>query len=187
MRQPKPKLTNCKISVIGESVEPVVNGDHGAPGRGLEVTFIKKGLPIDRTNIGADLPAVNAELKTKRVGAVARETVGRSNIDNIIATDWEDSTICEKFQTQIRVYHNGKVVVGQTLCDFSHPLIQMHAKDAYEICRQKLINGNRKLFIHGNKWFSIEAQKSSPDVYALRTDKMKDLVAMSKRNWHLWI
>jgi hypothetical protein len=187
MRQPKPKLKEVKFSVVGQPVAPVVNGDHGAAGRGLEVVFIDNGLPIDRTNVGADLPAINAELKARDINAVSRETVGRSNIDNIISTDWEDSTIREKFQTQIRVYHNGKVVVGQTVCDFSHPLIQQIAKEAYEICRQKLINGDRKLFIHGTKWFSIEAQKSSPGVYALRTDKMKELVAMAKRNWHLWI
>lgn len=186
MKKSKTKIKEIKISLVGQAVAPVTNGNYGAPGLALEDTWIENGFPIDKTNIGADLPDANAEAKARNIYARSRETIGCSSIDNIISNDWEDSTIWEKFQTQIRVYHDGKVVVDQRLCDFSHPLIQQHAKEAYEICRQKIINGERGLYITGNDWFIMEASKRSPGVYGLRTARMKKLVAMAKRNLGTW-
>jgi hypothetical protein len=186
MKKSKTKIKEIKISIVGQTVKPVTNGNYGAPGMGIEDTWIDHGFPVDKTNIGADLPAARAEIKSRNIHAVSRETVGCSSIDSIINTDWADSTIREKFQTQIRVYHDGTVVVDQQLCDFSHPLIQQHAEEAYEICRKKLTNGDRRLYIPGNKWFSIEASKNSPGVYGLRTARMKKLEAMAKKNLGTW-
>jgi hypothetical protein len=186
MKKSKTKIKEIKISIVGQAVKPVTNGNYGAPGIGLEDTWIEHGFPIEKTNIGADLPAASAEAKSRNIHARSRETIGCSSIDNIIANDWADSTIREKFQTQIRVYHDGKVVVDQQLCDFSHPLIQRHAEEAYEICRQKIINGERGTYITGNDWFIMEASKKSPGVYGLRTARMKKLEAMTKRNLGTW-
>jgi hypothetical protein len=186
MKSSKTKIKEIKISIVGKAVKPVTNGNYGAPGIGLEDTWIESGFPIEKTNVGADLPAARAEAKSRNTTARSRETVGCSSIDNIINTKWEDSTIWEKFQTQIRAYHDGKKVVKQLLCDFSHPLIQDLAKEAYEICRQKLANGERGLYITGNEWFIMEASKRSPGVYGLRTARMKKLEAMAKRNLGKW-
>ena len=158
----------------------------GQPGRECEKMVDKEFLPVAANSAGCDIPSVGLEIKFRDLDAVSPQTIGSMSIANIINTPWHQSSMHDKFQQQRRIYAKKGVIVDDFICDFRDPFIQILAQEAYEILQQQLAAGVRGRYIRANSHFYFESKKESPNIYVLRTGKMKRLEAMTKRNLGTW-
>ena len=177
-------VKTLKKNFIGRKVsQPRHDGSSwGQPGRDCEKLSNDEFLPVAANSPGCDIPGVGLELKFRDLDAVSPQTIGSMSIDNIINTPWNQSSMCEKFQQQRRIYAKKGVIVDDFICDFRDPFIQTIAEEAYEILQQQLEAGVRGRYIRANSHFYFESKKESPNIYVLRTGKMKKLEAMAHRN-----
>lgn len=163
------RLTSIKKDYCG-TVLPT--NMHGQAGVAFEVVLKQDGYDISSTATGPDIERFGLEIKTRKLGSTSAQTIGRLSANNIKATPFEETSICKKIQQQIRAKTDDSVFVENTIVecsvyDFSSKHIQDLLKEAYEICRGKLIAGDTSNYIHGTKWGYLE-RESEKRAYQFR-------------------
>jgi hypothetical protein len=164
------KVTALNVDLVGQ----VVPSKNEGAGQVIEQLLIEKGIPIDTRKAGADIvyPGYSPiEVKSRDVDSVSAADVCKMSPDYIKNTPYEDSILCEKMQQQFRVKTKNKIIVSNSMYDFSPPFIQEKLKEAYEICRTKLIAGNDSGYIYGTKWGYLEKNVKGSESYAFRISK----------------
>ena len=132
----KSKNLKLKITLVGEVVPDKWGGQAG---RYIEILLQRAGIPIDQQ---ATIDNPHFEVKSRDVSSTSPQTVGSMTLDSIKTTEWEQSTVCEKIQVQYRVRTRANVIIESEMYDFSGWAAQSVLKEAYEVARQDIINGN---------------------------------------------
>lgn len=172
----KVKNLKLKISLVGAIVPDKTDG---IAGRYIENLLEDKGIQIDRYAT-TDNPFF--ELKSRDLDSSSPQTVGGMTLNDIKATSWEDSSICEKIQIQYRVKTQNNIVVHSEIYDFSGKDIQRLLKLAYENARTKIINGDTKDNIYGDRYgyFERTNKNSNTWCFRIRHKPMQELEIMAK-------
>ena len=130
---------------------------YGNIGRWVETELANNGYAVSNDK-GVDMPDLGVEVKSRKKESNSNHTVGTMRIDEIIATDYPNSVIYEKFQQQYRVHYSdeGQVVTKEGIYDFSDNYIQRNVAEAYESGRKKIIeneeNGYHPPYVKGTGW-----------------------------------
>ena len=138
----KPRITRIKGVDKGTAI-PADIVDSGGVGRFIEKQLEKHGHNYN-TGKGIDLPELNVENKSRKVGSKSAHTVGRMTTNDIINTSWENSSIREKIQAlQNRYEWNDTFgeITNNSLYDFTDPDIDVILKSGYELGRQEIASG----------------------------------------------
>ncbi len=172
----KSKNLKLKTTLVGTTVP---NKTDGHAGRYIETLLEDAGIPIDRTAI-MDNPYF--ELKSRDLDSTSPQTVGSMTLESIKTTTWEDSTIREKIQLQYRVKTRDNVIVESEMYDFSGWSAQSVLKEAYEMARQDIINGNCNDYIYGSEYGYFEKTNKESNSWCFRINNraFKKLEAMAK-------
>ena len=154
------RLTGIKKDYCGTVLPTNV---HGQAGVAFEAVLKQDGFEISSNATGPDIERFGAEVKTRKIGSTSAQTIGRLSASNIKTTPFEFTSICKKIQQQIRAKTDDSVYIGNTIVecsvyDFSSKHIQDLLKEAYEVCRNKLIAGDTSNYIHGTKWGFLERE-----------------------------
>ena len=111
----------------------------GRMGKAVEQELIKQGYNISSGVI--DMPDLQLEIKTRKSSSDAPHTVGTMTHDDILSTDWANTSFKRKLQSQLRVtidVDTGKVS-EQTVIHFKDdPDIENELMRSYEDARNKL-------------------------------------------------
>ena len=171
----KTKNLKLKISLVGKKVP---NKWGGQAGRYIEILLQRAGVPIDRL---ATLDNPYFEVKSRDVDSTSPQTVGSMTLDSIKTTEWEDSTVHKKIQLQYRVKTKANVIVESEMYDFSSWGIQSVLKEAYEVARQDIINGNCNDYIYGGEYGYFEKTNKDSNSWCFRINNgaFKKLEAMA--------
>jgi hypothetical protein len=174
------KIKTLNIDLVGTKVPDKYNGEAG---RYIEDLLRQKGLAIS-TKRGPDTSVHNIpiEVKSRDVDSISAETVATMTPDEILKTPYEESLVCEKFQTQFRVYTKDNVVIKNILCNFGdHPGVQGIAKSAYENVRERMKNeGPYGTYYLGNKYAYFEQTGKSGLSFRFRKGKLEELEKMAE-------
>jgi hypothetical protein len=159
------KLTNADL--IGNAISDSYGGQAG---RDVEDMMREKGYPV-QNGPGVDVPLYDGfEIKSRDQDATSPQTIATMSPSDVMANDYRNSAVFDKMQKQYRVYHQNNVVVKNKLYDFSADFIQEKIEEAYENCRQELINGNTADYIYGNEYGYFERRKGTKS-YSYRINK----------------
>ena len=174
------KILDIKTSIVGKKV----TGDNDEIGFQVEQMLKQEGWPV-QSGTGPDIQLWGIEIKTRNIFATSMQTVGRITEKALKITPYDRSSIKQKIQRQIRVYHNGLYIVDAQYYDFSQEYIQENLREAYEIGIQKVIEGCNTDWIPGkkNSWANFEADKhATSKQYQFRISEKcyKKLEAMSR-------
>lgn len=167
------KIKKLKLadSLIGMHVPPSENGHAG---RAVENILESMGMPINRKH-GPDVLQWQLEIKTRDLDATSPQTIADMTLDEIVATPYEQSHVCEKFQQQLRVYIKDNVIVKAQVYDFSQDHVQRKIKDAYENGRAQLTkNSNLTATSSRGHYFGYFEKSANKNTYSFR---------MSARNY----
>ena len=129
----KPKIKTLKIAeqLIGQTLPPTYGG---ASGRGLELLMISLGIPLQNGS-GADWKLFGLEVKSRNLEATSPQTIGTILPENMMVTDWTNSSVAEKFQQQFRVHTRNNIIVSARVYDFSPKFIQDKLSKAWDILK----------------------------------------------------
>lgn len=136
------RITKIKGVDVGTYV-PLDSTDFGAVGKYIEEQLKSYGHHYNGSK-GIDLPTLNTENKTRKKGSKSAHTVGRMTTQNIIDSDWEDSSVREKIRAlQNRYEWNDTFgeVTDNSVYDFTDPDIDTILKEGYELGRQEIAGG----------------------------------------------
>lgn len=185
-------MNSVKVKQLkGNFVGKVLPTNHGGySGRAFEKMLESEGIPVNQGNT-ADVHVnedTKIEVKTRNLNASSPVTTGSMTVTTIINTNWEDSTVCEKLQQQMRVKTiNGVIQPGANdIYDLSGWHIQDLFKEGYETIQTKLINGDRSSTIYGNPWIYAEKNRNSNNSYIFRHSDgaFKKIEAMSRSTFN---
>jgi hypothetical protein len=174
------KLKNIKNGIqVGDSVPHPES--YGNNGHYFEDVLSRNGHNLS-AHKGIDLPEIGAELKTRMNGSSSYQTVGAINGEDIINLPYEDTHLYDKLQSQYRIKYDNDllIVTSASVYDFSDPDIQSKVKEAYDICRQKFINGDRSDWIAGSAFGNLEKQSTNSWQFRISPKAMKTMEAMAK-------
>lgn len=183
MSNGKPKIRNIKKDYAGTQLPPT---QHGKAGVGFENILKADGFKIDSLASGPDIPEYNLEVKTRNISATSAHTIGCINPNDIKLLSWEETTLHDKFQQQFRAItdesnYQQNTIVKCKVYDFSEISIQTLVKEAYEICRGKIMQGNTKQYIYGSKWGYMERKQDSNSYqFRISHSAFKKLEAMAE-------
>lgn len=174
------KIVDIHTCIVGKPV----TGDNDQIGFQVENYLRAEGWPV-QSGAGPDIKVWGIEIKTRNIFATSMQTVGRITEQALKITPYDQSSIKQKIQRQIRVYHNGLNILDAKFYDFSPEYIQENIREAYEIGRQKVIEGCNSDWIPGkkNSWANFEADKHATSrQYQFRISEncYKKLEAMSR-------
>lgn len=112
---------------------------HGNIGRWAEDQLRSNGYDINN-GAGCDIPEMGIEVKTRKVESTSPHSIASMTIEDIIRTPYEDSIVCEKFQSQYRILYSdeGQVVLSDEVYNFSESYIQDRIREGYEGCRREI-------------------------------------------------
>ena len=159
-------IVKFKFKLKGTSVP---NNHGGECGRFVETLLKSLGIPLDNGR-GMDCKLYGFELKTRYTNATSAQTVATMTIDEWKKNSYDDSIVKEKFQKQYRVHIDpvfendiqvGGIIVDDEFYDFGPDHIQSLIKEAYDICREKIIAGSKDLYITGSYWGFVDRQPNS--------------------------
>lgn len=148
----------------------------GNIGRWAEDSLSANGYNV--SPMGIDLPDYNIEVKTRNVKSRSYHTVASMTVEEIITNDYQNSRVAERSKSQYRVEYDDdtSIVTDERVWDFTDPLIQSQLEEAYNVCRDKIINGDRSSYIAGNSWGHIEATDSGSSYrYRISHSAMKKM------------
>lgn len=174
----KAKVIKVKKNLVGKSVP---TNQHGHAGRAIEVLLEQEGFDINRGK-GVDLVKENIEVKSRDESAISPHTTVTMTLTEIKQKIWDDSVVKSKLQQQLRFTTKDGKIIKQELIDLSDPQLQAFLKDAYDTCRQKIINGNTANTIHGNKFGYFEKVRGTKESYQFRHSNggMKKIINSTK-------
>jgi hypothetical protein len=152
----------------------------------LQDGMINQGFALDKTGT-VDIPGIGVEVKTRGSKSTASHTIGTMTYGNIMVTDWEDTTFCQKTQKQYRVdidYNelDGTTTASGNLVDFSHAEIQKELKLAYETAKTALTqlgNLKDKKTIPGTQYGCLEHKEGNSYAFRIPHAGMKKLLNMA--------
>lgn len=158
------KITKIKKGIaVGTEIPD--RQQYGNVGQWAENQLIENGYEIN-VGVGPDLAKFGVEVKTRKIESVSPHTVGSMTIQDIICTPYEQSNICNKFQTQYRVHYSdeGQVVTKEQIYDLTDECIQSKIREAYEIGRET-ITRNEKIgyhpsYVKATSWGNFEIVES---------------------------
>ena len=132
----KPKIKTLKITeqLIGKTLPPTFGGESG---RGLETLLISLGIPL-QNGAGADWKMFGLEVKSRDLKATSPQTIGTILPENMVLSDWANSSVAEKFQQQFRVHTRDNVIVAARVYDFSPKFIQEKLSEAWDILKNRI-------------------------------------------------
>jgi len=164
----------------------------GHAGRAVE-TFLKSiGVPITN-GAGSDFTiqvtilgiTYHIEVKSRDKDAISPYTVGVINIADI-NKPYEQSTLWEKLQYQIRVTIENNIVIKAELYDLTVPHIQDKFKKGYDHGVQQIIANPNISCTHINgHWVYFEKHNTGKNSFQLRLSKtdMPAIERMSKSTY----
>jgi len=176
IKQTKLRIRQIKSRLVGSTVSrnPVRRA------RQVEDNIGDQGWTLNRRQ-GADIKEYNIEIKSRDIDAISPHTVGSMTIADIIANNYENSTIFEKIQQQHRVKIQDGKVVDEYTYDFRAEYIQDLIRLSYETARAKIISGITDKYISGGEYGYFEQSTTSENSYnyRIRDSAMTKLEHMS--------
>ena len=174
------KLKSVKTTLVGKKVPTRFDGHAG---RAIEHMLEADGFIINRRAV-KDNPYF--EVKSRDLDATSAQTIGSMTLDSIKITAYKDSPIYEKTQQQLRVKTQHNVIVSTELYDFSGWNTQSVLEQAYELARQRIINGDCNNYIYGGKFGYFERTNKDTNLWEFRLNDgaFRKLEAMSKSNFN---
>jgi len=173
MNNAKVKITQINTGVLrpGDLLPRQDPTDPGNVGREVLKRFKSAGYQINRGK-GANIQRFGADIKTRNTGATSPYTIANSSGNNIKANAFDESSIADKIQSQIRVNYTDwmdpdtgnecSIVDSIAVYDFADPMIQDELGDDYEVIRGKIAKGDKSKYITAKKkGFYMETQ--NPD------------------------
>jgi|LakMenEpi03Aug12_release.lakeMendotaPanAssembly.Ray.scaffolds.fasta_scaffold00012_55 hypothetical protein len=161
----------------------VLSKDHSIRGKQFEQVMSRDGWNINQ-GPGADLQQIGIEVKTKDVNSGSANSVGTITVQDICSLSYKQTHIFEKLQKQFRITTADGIVTNQDLFDFTDPYIQEKIEEAYEIGRQKIINGDRSSYIRGSEYGHFEQRTENSYVFRIPVGSMKKIESMSKSTFN---
>lgn len=137
MSNAKLKIKSLKVDLTKVPFKNPLKVNDGTNGKILEQAMKKQGFPID-SNGTVDLPTIDIEIKTRSAHTNCHHTMGTMTYDDILITPWNQTPLKQKLQKQYRVTIWDENTAAGKVVDLSHPEIQKHIEEAYEICRAEL-------------------------------------------------
>ena len=176
------KIKDLTADLVGKAVPDNVGGHAG---RAIEQMMKDLGYPL-QNGPGVDCAIYEGfEIKSRDLDATSPQTMATMNPDYVKKTPYAQTILCEKMQKQWRVYTQNRVVVKNTLTDFTGQQIQELIEEAYEICREKVIDGDESDYIYGTEYGYFEKTGSSNSYsYRISDGAMKKLEAMSRSTFN---
>jgi hypothetical protein len=176
--------TQICLPLIG-LVVPTNLGGHA--GRAVEAFLKKIGVPITN-GAGSDFTiqvtilgiTYHIEVKSRDKGAISPHTVGTINSCNL-NTKYEDSTLWQKLQYQVRVMTENNIVTDAKLYDLTVPHIQEKFKKAYDYGIKQIIANPAVATTHINgHWAYFERQNDTTFQFRLSKDDMPAILRMAR-------
>ena len=184
----KPKIKTLKITeqLIGKTLPPTYGG---ASGRGLELLMISLGIPLQNGS-GADWKLFGLEVKSRDLKATSPQTIGSILPENMIQSDWPNSSVAEKFQQQFRVHTRDNIIVEARVYDFSPKFIQEKLSKAWDILKdcvelELIAQANDPthelpLYIPGTRYGYLERKENIRSYhFRVSSEAMKELEGMA--------
>jgi hypothetical protein len=184
----KPKIKTLKITeqLIGKTLPPTYGG---ASGRGLELLMISLGIPLQNGS-GADWKLFGLEVKSRDLKATSPQTIGSILPENMILSDWPNSSVAEKFQQQFRVHTRDNIIVEARVYDFSPKFIQEKLSKAWDILKdcvelELIAQANDPthelpLYIPGTRYGYLERKENIRSYhFRVSSEAMKELEGMA--------
>jgi len=189
----KAKLKNLKNGIEPGTKIPCEQS-YGNVGNWAENVLKENGHTINKT--GIDISDLGLEVKTRKNGSSSYHTIGSMNVNDIINTPYDQSSIREKTLTQYRIHYNDQfqVVASAEVYDFSDNAIQDKIREAYEGAREMMRNGDRNNWIRKEvepgvmAWGAFEGNGNSY-YFRIASKHMNDMETMAKstfnKNFHV--
>ena len=176
----------------------VPNNIGGESGRFVEDLLKSLGIPLDNRS-GVDCKLYGFELKTRYTNATSAQTVASMSVEKWKTTTYDNSIVKEKLQKQYRVHIDpvfkedpvtkkdiqvAGIIVNDDFYDFSPDHIQLLIKEAYDICREKIIAGSEDIYINGSYWGFVDRQPDSKSYnFRITAAAYKKLEEMTKTTY----
>ena len=178
------KITALNVNIIGQVIPSKYNG----AGQAIEQILINQGIPIDTTTAGPDIQVdgyTPVEVKSRDIDSTSAQDVCKMSADYIKKTPYRNSRVFEKTQRQYRVKTKDQVIISAEIFDFSPKFIQDKIEESYEICRKKIIAGDKSNYIYGTAWGYLEQTNKNSKSYSFRIGygAMKSLESMAQSNY----
>jgi len=178
------KITALNVDLVGRSVPSKNDG----AGLAIEQMLIDEGIPVNSTTAGPDIQVngyTPVEVKSRDIDSTSPQDVCKMSAAYIKKTPYADSRVFEKIQRQYRVKTKNQVIVSAEIVDFSPGFIQDKIKEAYEICRAKVIAGDKSNYIYGSAWGYLEQTNKNSKSYSFRISNgaMKNLEFMANSTY----
>jgi hypothetical protein len=151
----------------------------GKAGRHVELILRNMGVPI-QPGEGADFTLVlnlfnityYVEVKTRDVSATSPHTIGTIHPSKVANTLYEDSSIWQKLQYQIRVTTENFKIIKAELFDFTVPHIQQKFKEAFIHGKDQIVSNTDVSCTHvDGHWGYFEKCNSRSDSFYFRLSK----------------
>ena len=138
----KGRIRSIKGVDVGMTV-PNTQNNHSAVGRFVESELKKYGHNYNDGK-GIDLPTLRTENKTRKRKSKSAHTVGRMTTNDIVNTDWDNSSVKEKISAYQNTYEWDDTfceITENSVYDFTDPDIQEKLKQGYELGRAEIVSG----------------------------------------------
>lgn len=174
------KVKQVKVNLVGQSVPKEYNGNVG---RYIERKFDQTGFDVNY-GYGVDLPEIDTEIKSRKVGSTAPHTIATMSAKLIIKTPYAKSIVKAKFSQQLRIGFDDdeNVVTTQQITDFTDPDIQSKIEEAYENARKVFIAGLHGSYVYGNGWGYFEHKAGNSYSFRIPHSKMQKLLILSQNS-----
>lgn len=178
------KITSLNVDLVGKSVPSKYNGS----GQAIEQMLIEQGIPVDTRTAGPDIQVdgyTPVEVKSRDIDSTSAQDVCKMSAAYIIKTPYRSSRVFEKTQRQYRVKTKDQVIISAEIVDFSPKFIQDKIEESYEICRKKIIAGDKSNYIYGTAWGYLEQTNKNSKSYSFRIGHgaMKSLESMANSTY----
>mgnify|MGYP003639076257 FL=1 len=184
-------MNNIKVKSVKHTMKPgtviPMEQSCGNIGRWAENEIEKGGHRLNKGK-GLDLIDLATEIKTRMHSSNSPHTVGASTIKDIISTEWKDSYLRSKLQTQLRIMYDKdvttckNVVKSEQIYDFTSPKIQDNLEKAYKNIQNILKNGicDKQTYIrHNDDWMQLEKQSNTSWQFRIPNDIMERMEGIS--------
>jgi len=184
-------MNNIKLKSVKHTMKPgtviPMEQNCGNIGRWVENEIEKGGHRLNKGK-GLDLVDLATEIKTRMRSSNSPHTVGASTIKDIISTEWKDSHLRGKLQTQLRITYDKdvttckNVVKSEQIYDFTSLKIQDNLEKAYKNIQNILENGisdERTYIRHVGDWMQLEKQSNTSWELRIPNDIMERMESIS--------
>ncbi len=178
------KIKKLKTSVVGKKVPKQQKGNEGNVGRHLHEE-------MGASKHGVDSPILDMDLKTRKRSSKAPHTTGTMTFDDIMNTEWENTTFAQKLQNRCHVVHDDTFsedneVVSQEIFDFRGQDIQDLLKRDFDIAKAKLKASGKGTTgtIVGGEFGMFEHRGGNTYAHRITDSGMKKLEGMAKSTYN---